>query len=406
MGEGLWAGTLARSLGVWQLRNETRKKLVDFVRNRLAVQRAALGSSQEEIDEAGYVFDENWLTLGFARRFAAYKRPTMLLRDQERLVRILTNGDRKVQLVLAGKAHPQDTLGQAMIKQWHEFIRRPELRRHAVFLADYDMMMTQELVAGVDVWLNMPRRPWEACGTSGMKVLANGGLNVSELDGWWAEAYAPDVGWAIGDGRDRGENPDWDAAEADALYSLLEGEVVRGFYTRDEGVPREWVARIRESMARLTPEFSANRAVRQYVKEHYLPLASAYCGRAPNNGSAAVDLLAWERRMAARWHEVRFGAVEVSNYDGQYSYRVEVGLGSIQPTDVQVEIYADSLEGGPPFRRPMAPAAAAEGSPPGTYSYTAAVPADRPANYYTPRVIPQRNGVFVPLECALIAWQK
>jgi glycogen phosphorylase len=391
---------------IWRLRNETRKKLVAFVRNRLAVQRAALGSSPEEIDAAGEVFDENWLTLGFARRFATYKRPTMLLRDPERLVRTLTNGDRKVQLVLAGKAHPQDASGQAMIKQWHEFIERPEVRRHVAFLSDYDLMMTQELVAGVDVWLNMPRRPWEACGTSGMKVLANGGLNLSELDGWWAEAYTPDVGWAIGDGRDRGEDPDWDTAEANALYSLLEGEIVPGFYTRDEGIPREWVARIRESMARLTPEFSANRAVRQYAEEHYLRLASAYCGRAEDQGSAAADLLAWERRMAERWHEVRFGTVEVSNKDGQYSYRVEVGLGSIQPTDVQVEIYADSLDGGPPFRAPMAPANSTEGAVPGTHLYTAAVPADRPDSHYTPRVIPQRTGAFIPLECALIAWQK
>jgi starch phosphorylase len=275
-----------------------------------------------------------------------------------------------------------------------------------VFLADYDMTMTQELVAGVDVWLNTPRRPWEACGTSGMKVLANGGLNLSELDGWWAEAYKPDVGWAIGDGRDRGEDPDWDTAEAEALYSLLEGEIIPGFYTRDEGIPREWVARIRESMARLTPEFSTNRAVRQYVEEHYLRLASAYCGRAQNQGSAAADLLAWERRMAERWHEVRIGAVEISNEDGQYRYRVEVGLGSIQPADVKVEIYADALDGGPPFRAPMAPAHSKEDPTRGIHFYTAAVPADRPASDYTPRVVPQRKDVFVPLECALIEWQK
>jgi starch phosphorylase len=239
-----------------------------------------------------------------------------------------------------------------------------------------------------------------------MKVLANGGLNFSELDGWWAEAYKPDVGWAIGDGRDRGEDPDWDTAEAEALYSLLEGEIIPGFYTRDEGIPREWVARIRESMARLTPEFSTNRAVRQYVEEHYLRLASAYCGRAQNQGSAAADLLAWERRMAERWHEVRVGAVEVSNQDGQYSYRVEVGLGSIQPADVKVEIYAESLDGGPPFRAPMAWANSMEDPARGTHFYTAAVPADRPASDYTPRVVPQRNDVFVPLECALIEWQK
>src|SRR5690242_3813160 len=163
-----------------------------------------------------------WLTLGFARRFATYKRPNMLLHDPERLTRILSNAQRPVQLIVAGKAHPQDFDGQAMIKQWNEFIRRHDVRGHAVFLADYDALLAQELVAGVDVWINTPRRPWEACGTSGMKVLANGGLNVSELDGWWAEAYSPEVGWAIGDGKDRGYDPAWDKAEANALYSLLE----------------------------------------------------------------------------------------------------------------------------------------------------------------------------------------
>jgi starch phosphorylase len=159
-------------------------------------------------------------------------------------VRILTNPQRPVQLLLAGKAHPSDSVGQSTIKEWHDFLRRPEVRRHAVFLADYDMLLTQQLVAGADVWLNTPRRPWEACGTSGMEVLANGGLNLSELDGWWAEAYSPDVGWAMGDMRDRGSDPGWDAAEADLLYSLLENEIGRLYYERNEaGIPRRWVER-------------------------------------------------------------------------------------------------------------------------------------------------------------------
>ena len=211
------------------------------------------------------------MTLGFARRFAAYKRPNLLLHDSERLVRILTNRDRPVQLVLAGKAHPQDGEGQSMIRQWFDFIRRPEVRSRVIFLSDYDVLMAEHLVQGVDVWVNTPRRPWEASGTSGMKVLVNGGLNLSELDGWWAEAYSPAVGWAIGDRREHGEDPSWDAAEADALYGLLEREVVPEFYSRDEhGIPGAWVARMRESMARLTPTYSTNRVVRQYTEEHYI----------------------------------------------------------------------------------------------------------------------------------------
>jgi len=194
------------------------------------------------------------VTLGFARRFASYKRPNLLLHDPERLLRLLTNPQRPVQLIIAGKAHPADRAGQALIQQWIHFIRRPEARQHVIFLSDYDMHLTEYLVQGVDVWLNTPRRPWEACGTSGMKVLVNGGINLSELDGWWAEAYTPDVGWALGDGLEHDDDPAWDAIDAETLYDLLEREVIPEFYTRDEeGIPDAWVARMRESMAQLTP---------------------------------------------------------------------------------------------------------------------------------------------------------
>ncbi|MCU1232877.1 MAG: alpha-glucan phosphorylase [Candidatus Solibacter sp.] len=388
---------------IWRVRTSVRKQLVDFTRKRLVAHRTSVGASPEEIDAARRVFDPDWLTLGFARRFVEYKRPTMLLRDPERLVRILTSEQHPVQLILAGKAHPQDATGQALIAAWYQFSRRPEVANHVVFLEDYDMMLAQELVAGVDVWLNTPRRPWEASGTSGMKVLANGGLNASELDGWWAEAYAPDVGWAIGDGGDRGYDPDWDAAEANALYSLLEGQIIPEFYNRDEGIPRQWVARIRESMARLTPRFSTNRAVRQYAEELYHPLASAYTARARNRGSAAIDLLAWERALAAGWRDVRFGPVNISTEGGRHCFRVEVSLGGIEPADVLVELFADPLEsGGAPFRGAMELAYAVKDR----YLYTASVPGVRPAEDYTPRVIPRRDGVFIPKEFALIAWQK
>ncbi len=391
---------------LWQLRAGLRKELVNFTRGRLRLQRAYQGAPPEEIEEAGRVFDPNWLTLGFARRFAEYKRPNMLLHDPERLVRILTSAERPVQLVVAGKAHPQDGTGQVMIKQWNEFIRRPEVREHAVFLADYDMLLTQQLVAGVDLWINTPRRPWEACGTSGMKVLANGGLNLSELDGWWAEAYAPDVGWAIGDGKDRGSDPAWDAAEADTLYSLLENEVVRLYYERDErGIPRQWVGRIRESMARLTAKFSANRTVRQYTEEQYIPLAKAYCSRAENGGRAPADLLEWERTMAARWQDVRFAEVDITRCGDDYLYNAEVRLGCIDTTEVKVEIYADSNDNNPAFRAPMYLDHTVSRSP-GVYVYRSLVPGKRPAQDYTPRIIPAREGVFIPLELPLITWQK
>src|SRR5581483_9011001 len=203
-----------------------RSGLVAFTRERLALQLTAEGAPHEEIEAVNHVFNENWLTIGFARRFANYKRPTLLLHDPQRLRRILTSSDRPVQLILAGKAHPDDQMGQSMIKQWIEFIRRAGVHSHVAFLEDHDMMLTQKLVAGVDLWVNTPRRTWQASGTSGMKVLANGGLNVSELDGWWAEAYAPLVGWAIGDDTNRGDDSALDTADANALYSLLENEII------------------------------------------------------------------------------------------------------------------------------------------------------------------------------------
>ena len=261
-------------------------------------QLAASGASRDAVEGARHLFDPNVLTLGFARRFATYKRPDLLLHDPDRLLRILSNSQRPVQLIIAGKAHPADQAGQALIQKWVRFIRQPEVRPHAIFLSDYDMLLTEHLVQGVDVWINTPRRPWEACGTSGMKVLVNGGINLSELDGWWAEAYTPEVGWALGDGKEHGDDPAWDATEADALYSLLEREVIPEFYTRDgNGVPAAWVARMRESMARLTPRFSANRAVCEYAEKHYIPAASAYRVRAGDKGAAGKQVVDWQEAL-------------------------------------------------------------------------------------------------------------
>ncbi len=221
---------------LWQFRSASRKSLVEFARERLSLGLSASGASREAVEEAKRIFDPNALTLGFARRFATYKRPNLLLHDRHRLLRLLSDSHRPVQLIIAGKAHPADQGGQALIQEWVRFIRQPETRPHAIFLADYDMLLTENLVQGVDVWINTPRRPWEASGTSGMKVLVNGGVNLSELDGWWAEAYTPEVGWALGDGQEHGDDPDWDAAEAAALYDLLEREGDPGFLLAG----REW----------------------------------------------------------------------------------------------------------------------------------------------------------------------
>jgi starch phosphorylase len=409
-----WRGSLEGVAGalsgipdtdLWALRQAGRRALIAYARERLAQQVTAAGATGTERPRPGECLDPEALTLGFARRFATYKRPNLLLHDPGRLLRLLDDPGRPVQLILAGKAHPADASGQALIREWLRFIGRPEARRRVVFLADYDLLLAEHLVQGVDLWINTPRRPWEASGTSGMKVLVNGGLNLSELDGWWAEAYAPEVGWALGDGQEHGEDPAWDAAEAQALYAMLEREVVPAFYTRDErGIPTAWVGRMRESMARLTPRFSANRVVREYTEQHYLPAAAAYRARAAEQGAAGEQLVDWRRRLERQWASLSFGAVEVKTDGGQHAFAVQVHLDGLDPSAVRVELYANAVEGGDPVRLEMTPVQQAAAG--GAQLYRASAPATRPAADYTPRVIPHYPGAAIPLEAGHILWQR
>ncbi|HEY8888343.1 MAG TPA: alpha-glucan family phosphorylase, partial [Gallionella sp.] len=411
-GKDRWMGT-AEIIGqnmrrisdarLWKFRIAARQSFVEYVRERLSRQLATSGATPAEVAEAKQFFDPNVLTLGFARRFAAYKRPNMLLHDPERLLRLLSNSQRPVQLIIAGKAHPEDHAGQALIRQWTQFIRRPEARRHVIFLSDYNMLLSEYLVQGVDVWINTPLRPWEACGTSGMKVLVNGGINLSVLDGWWAEAYTPEVGWALGDGQEHGDDPDWDASEAGALYDLLEREVIPEFYTRDEqGIPSDWVNRMRESMAQLTPRFSTNRAVREYTEQHYLPAASAYLERAADKGKIGVDMVNWRHALDQQWTALRFGEVKVETAGEQHIFEAQVYLDNLDPEAVRVELYAN---GEAPERVEMKRVRQLVGAING-YAYHAKVAATRPASDYTARLIPHRDGVSVPLEAAHILWQR
>jgi len=414
-GKGRWLGTTenlekdVRRVSdsvLWTFRTAASKSLVEYARGRLSRELAVSGASPEAIDGAKHLFDPNALTLGFARRFATYKRPNLLLHDPQRLLRLLTNSQRPVQLIIAGKAHPEDRAGQALIHEWINFIRQPETRPHVMFLSDYDMLLTENLVQGVDVWINTPRRPWEACGTSGMKVLVNGGINLSELDGWWAEAYTPEVGWALGDGQEHGDDPAWDAVEADALYDLIERGVIPEFYTRDQsGIPTAWVKRMRESMARLTPRFSADRAVREYTEQHYLPAAAAYRDRAANKGAAARQVVDWQHAVDREWGSLRFGDLRVETNADHHVFEVEVFLNDLDPNAVRVELYADGINGGDPVRQEMKYARSLPDAS-RRCGYSATVPAALPARDYTARVIPQRFGVAVPLESTRVLWQR
>ncbi len=390
---------------IWQFRTAASKSFIEYIHKRLSLQLAISGASSEEVDQAKHLLNPDALTLGFARRFAPYKRPNLLLQDQERLIRLLTNPERPVQLILAGKAHPADQVGQDLIREWIQFIHRPEVTSHVVFLSDYDMLLTERLVQGVDVWINTPRRPWEACGTSGMKVLVNGGINFSELDGWWAEAYTPEVGWALGDGQEHGDDPSWDAAEATSLYDLLEQEVIPEFYTRDEqGIPTTWVARMRESMARLTPQFSANRTVREYTESHYIPAAAAYRVRAANKGTVGAQVHNWLHQLEQNWATLRMGDMKVVSDAKKHIFNLEVYLGNLNPNGVQVELYANGVNDDESERQEMKRSQSlveAHG-----YVYSAQTPSTRPATDYTVRVIPKYTGIAVPLETARILWQR
>ena len=391
---------------LWQLRKSARTYLVDYARERLGRQLAASGASGEELSAVKTMFDPAALTLGFARRFATYKRPGLLLHDAARLLRLLANAERPVQLIIAGKAHPKDLAGQELIRQWIHFIRLPEVRPHVIFLSDYDMHLTERLVQGVDVWLNTPRRPWEASGTSGMKVLVNGGLNLSELDGWWAEAYQPSVGWALGDGAEHSDDANRDAVEAAQLYDALEHEVIPEFYARHaNGLPLAWVRRIRESMAQLTPRFSAHRTVQEYTELRYLPSALEYAARAASGGALGQSMVTWQRRLDERWRNVRFGDATSATRESRHVFEVEVWLGDLEPASVRVELYADASAEGPSAGHAMQCGDRLTWGT-GGYRYSVDIAAHRPATDYTARMIPSFDGIAVPLEESRIAWQR
>ncbi len=409
-GKQRWLGTLAsvetellqvNDEELWRFRTEGRQRLIGFLRQRRTRRRVA--GDNKPVNE---LFDPDVLTLGFARRFAEYKRPNLLLHDVQRLVRLLTHRDRPVQLVIAGKAHPQDQVGKGLLYQWQRFIAENGMSERVMFVEDYDLGVAAQLVQGVDVWVNTPRRPWEASGTSGMKVLVNGGLNLSELDGWWAEAYAEELGWAVGDAQEHADSIVWDAREAEQLYRLLEDEVVPAFYQRNEqGLPLAWVARMRESMSRLTAQYSSNRMLREYTEKYYLPLAENYHQRS-GDSAVAEGLLTWQRRLEKHWQWLHFGNVTSREEGGEHCFEVQVYLDDLPVEAVTVELYAQPLSAGEPalcqvLNRGDVLAGAAN-----AFLYTARVSADRPATDYTPRVIPSHPLARVPLESQLILWYR
>ncbi len=387
----------------WAFAGGKRRILVDYARERLAKQLSQRGADAAVVFRAESVLDPNILTLGFARRFTDYKRPDLLLRDAERFSRILTNPRMPAQIIVAGKAHPQDEPGKAAVRAWMDFVRRPEVRAHAVFLEDYDIALAQKLVQGVDVWINTPRHPWEACGTSGMKVLVNGGINLSGREGWWAEAYSPELGWVLGASGDGAVSDERDSEE---LYEILEKQVVPQFYDRDAGgIPRRWVGLMRGVMARLAPQFSSSRMLTEYVEEFYLPAAAEFARRFGAGGKAAKRLLDWEIALRRRWGGVHIGGTVAKNESEHRVLSVPVYFGDLDPDAVRVEICADAVRGENALRQEMERGEKIAGAANG-YIYRARVPVARPMSDYTSRAVPFFPGVRVPAELPLILWQK
>jgi starch phosphorylase len=334
---------------LWRVRQIRRERLIQYARTRLVSQLKQRGGSEAEITVARGVLGSDMLTIGFARRFATYKRATLLLRDAARLKRILVDAKRPVQILFAGKAHPHDNEGKELIRQIIRFARDSEVRRSVVFLEDYDIASARSLVQGVDIWLNTPRRPNEACGTSGMKVLANGGLNLSVPDGWWDEAYDPDVGWTIGNGEEY-SNPEYqDQVESEAVYNVLENDVVPLFYERDAaGIPRGWLTKMKASMKKLSPLFSSNRMVAEYTEQFYIPAGRRHLHLVADNASRARALVEWRRRLRDHGSEVKVTQVS-GHFDGEVlvgsklKVSATVVLGGVSPCDICVQLYYGAL---------------------------------------------------------------
>ena len=387
---------------LWAYRGAARASLVGYVRERVERQLRQRGVEEAQAAAARRIMDPNVLTLGFARRFASYKRPDLLLYDEERLTRILLHAKRPCQIVIAGKSHPDDDGGKAMVRRWAQYAFRDDVRSRVVFLEDYDMVLAQHLAGGVDVWLNTPRRPAEACGTSGMKMLVNGGLNCSTLDGWWDEAYEAEVGWAIGGRVDHDGSADAD--DATALYALLEEAIAPRFYDRDAlGIPNSWVDMVRASMTRLTAAFSSDRMLRQYVEEAYVPAAVAYRSRAEDDGRLAGRLEAWATEVADAWPGIRLGRLEMIAIEGDWDVRVEAFLDDIDRDSVRIEVYAEAGPDLAPVLVRMEHADELVGALNG-HVYRCRVPGDRPAEHYTPRAVPHHDDALVPMEARQITW--
>jgi glycogen phosphorylase len=396
---------------LWRIHERRRERLVAFTRASLSDQLRRRGSPAKEIEAAMEVLNPEYLTIGFARRFATYKRGTLLLRDQERLIRILTNKEFPVQIIFAGKAHPRDNGGKDLIRQIVHFARSEEIRQHIVFLENYDTNVARYLVQGVDVWMNTPRRPLEASGTSGMKVLPNGGLNLSVLDGWWCEGYNRDTGWAIGAGEEYNEPEYQDEVESKALYDIIEKDVIPLFYERGhDGIPRHWISMMKNSMIKLCPQFSTNRMVQEYSKKFYIEAHQNWKKLSVDNFTRTKELVRWKKDIRDKWGAVRIikAASQQQMVDIGVALKIEaeVYLGELTPADVKIEIYYGKLDADYQIQNGVSEEMKSFGQiNQGVYKFEGFIPCDESGQFgYAARVTPFHKDMIDHFHLELMRW--
>ncbi|MBN2279550.1 MAG: alpha-glucan family phosphorylase [Candidatus Marinimicrobia bacterium] len=334
---------------LWRIHEMRRARLVGFARKKMEAYHREIGHPTHVVQKAKSVLKSDALTIGFARRFATYKRATLIFRDPQRLAKILDNPTRPVQIIIAGKAHPQDNEGKKYISRILELMKEEPFNQNVVFLENYNMTIARYLVQGCDIWLNNPRRGLEACGTSGMKASANGCINCSTLDGWWDEIYSPEIGWGIGNRQEHEDVEYWDDLEANELYAMLEEQIVPMFYDRgDERMPRKWIKMMKDNMITICPIFNTNRMLQDYMEQMYLPAQIRTEKMFANQFSGARELASWKNHMRAEWNNIRFLKVDTSgeqnlNVSSEFEIKTEIYLGKIKPEDINVQVYYGKL---------------------------------------------------------------
>jgi glycogen phosphorylase len=397
---------------LWRTHERRRERLVAFARERLRRQLERRRTPTAEIAQADEALDPEALTIGFARRFATYKRATLLLRDMDRLIRILCDKQRPVQIIFAGKAHPKDSPGKELIRDIVHAARKPELRNRIVFLEDYDMTLARHMVQGCDVWMNTPRRPLEASGTSGMKAGVNGAINCSTLDGWWVEGYAPDTGFVIGNGEEYEDTDDQDEVESRALFDILEKEIIPLYYERAaDGLPRKWIELMRSSMGAICPAFNSNRMVKEYAEEYYLPGVRWWRSLSDGAFQRARDLAAWRKKVRDSWTGVRIESIlddceSAAEVGDQFGVRAVVHLGVLRPSDVRVQLfYGDSDTHGALTDSKTIEMVCNDPTAEAPFEYSGRVPCrNAGVQGYTVRVVPSHPDLVSPFSVCSPLW--